>query len=105
MYKQDLQNTLLGIGEEANLELGPREEGPSVVLAGGSAFILNDVTNRSVTHDIVDLHSKAFIDRIDRDLLERLIFDEDEALASSPSERSYQEMVCAYGQYKKEVRG
>lgn len=176
MYKQDLQNTLLGIDEEANLELGPREEGPSVVLVGGSAFILNDVTNRSVTHDIdvfeadrclrgiiarypevngmavaycnqmpfnyedrlipleigtrfiryftpsledlavmklyayrpndiVDLHSKAFIDRIDWDMLERLIFDEDEALASSPSERSYQEMVCAYGQYKKEVRG
>lgn len=78
MYKQDLQNTLLGIDEEAN---------------------------RSVTHDIVDLHSKAFIDRIDWDLLERLIFDKDEALASSPSERSYQEMVCAYGQYKKEVLG
>lgn len=28
-----------------------------------------------------------------------------EALASSPSERSYQEMACAYRQYKKEVRG
>ena len=28
-----------------------------------------------------------------------------ENLASSPSERSYQEMVCAYGQYKKEVLG
>ena len=56
-------------------------------------------------NDIVDLHSRAFIDRLDWDLLERLIFDEGEALASSPSERSYQEMVCAYRQYKKEVLG
>ena len=56
-------------------------------------------------NDIVDLHSRAFIDRLDWDLLELLIFDEGEALASSPSERSYQEMVCAYRQYKKEVRG
>ena len=56
-------------------------------------------------NDIVDLHSQAFVDRLDWDLLERLIFDEGEALASSPSERSYQEMVCAYRQYKKEVLG
>lgn len=55
--------------------------------------------------NIVDLHSRTFIDRLDWDLLERLIFDEGEALASSPSERSYQEMVCAYRQYIKEVRG
>lgn len=46
-------------------------------------------------NDIVDLHSQAFVDRLDWGLLERLIFDEGEALASSPSERSYQEMVCA----------
>ena len=56
-------------------------------------------------NDIVDLHSRAFIDRLDWNLFERLIFDEGEALASSPSERSYQEMVCAYRQYKKEVFG
>lgn len=176
MYKQDLKDTLLGIDEEAELEIGPRGDRPSVVLVGGSALILNDVTNRSVTHDIdvfevdrclcdiiarypevngmavaycnqmlfnyedrlipleigarfiryftpsledlavmklyayrpndiVDLHSRAFVDRLGWDLLERLIFDEGEALASSPSERSYQEMVCAYKQYKKEVRG
>ena len=176
MYMQDLKNTLLGIDEEAELEIGPREERPGVVLVGGSAFILNDVTKRSVTHDIdvfeadrclrdiiarypevngmavaycnqmpfnyedrlipleigarfirfftpsledlavlklyayrpndiVDLHSQAFVDRIDWDLLERLIFDEGEVLASSPSERSYQEMVCAYRPYKKKVRG
>ena len=54
---------------------------------------------------IVDLHSQAFVDRLDWGLLERLIFDEGEALASSPSERSYQEMVCAYSQNKKEVLG
>lgn len=176
MYKQDLEQTLLGIDEEAELEIGPRDDRPSVVLVGGGAFMLNDVTNRSVTHDIdvfeadrclreiiarypevngmavaycnqmpfnyedrlipldigarfiryftpsledlavmklyayrpndiVDLHSQAFVDRLDWGLLERLIFDEGEALASSPSERSYQEMVCAYSQYKKKVLG
>lgn len=52
MYKQDLEQTLLGIDEEAELEIGPRDDRPSVVLVGGSAFMLNDVTNRSVTHDI-----------------------------------------------------
>ena len=52
MYKQDLEQTLLGIDEEAELEIGPRGDRPNVVLVGGSAFMLNDVTNRSVTHDI-----------------------------------------------------
>lgn len=33
------------------------------------------------------------------------MYKHDARLASSPSERSYQEMVCAYKQYKKEVRG
>ncbi|MFR7749577.1 MAG: DUF6036 family nucleotidyltransferase [Collinsella sp.] len=51
-------------------------------------------------NDIIDLHSQAFVDRLDWGLLERLIFDEGEALASSPSD-SYQEMVCAYSQYKR----
>lgn len=45
MHKQDLEQTLLGIDEEAELEIGPRDDRPS-------AFMLNDVTNRSVTHDI-----------------------------------------------------
>lgn len=52
MYKQDLEQTLLGIDEEAELEIGPRDDRPSVILVGGCAFMLNDVTNRSVTHDI-----------------------------------------------------
>ena len=39
MYKQDLEQTLLGIDEEAELEIGPRDDRPSVVLVGGSAFI------------------------------------------------------------------
>lgn len=43
MYKQDLEQTLLGIDEEAELEIGPRDDRPSVVLVGGSAFMLNDV--------------------------------------------------------------
>lgn len=36
MYKQDLEQTLLGIDEEAELEIGPRDDRPSVVLVGGS---------------------------------------------------------------------
>lgn len=32
MYKQDLEQTLLGIDEEAELEIGPRDDRPSVVL-------------------------------------------------------------------------
>lgn len=52
MHKHDLEQTLLDIDEEAELEIGPRGDRPSVVLVGGSAFILNDLTNRSVTHDI-----------------------------------------------------
>ena len=131
MYKQDLEQTLLGIDEEAELEIGPRDDRPSVVLVGGSAFMLNDVTNRSVTHDIdvfeadrclreiiaryPEVNGMAvtycnqmpfnYEDRLIPLDIERLIFDEGEALASSPSERSYQEMVCAYRQYKKEVLG
>lgn len=46
MYKQDLEQALLGIDEEAELEIGPRDDRPNVVLVGGSAFMLNDVTNR-----------------------------------------------------------
>ena len=30
MYKQDLEQTLLGIDEEAELEIGPRDDRPSV---------------------------------------------------------------------------
>ena len=52
MYKQDLEESLLDIDEEAELVIGPRDDRPSVVLVGGSAFMLNDVPNRSVTHDI-----------------------------------------------------
>lgn len=30
MYKQDLEQTLLGIDEEAELEIGPRDDRPNV---------------------------------------------------------------------------
>lgn len=30
MYKQDLKDTLLGIDEEAELEIGPRGDRPSI---------------------------------------------------------------------------
>lgn len=35
MYKKDLKQILLGIDEEAELEIGPRDDRPSVVLVGG----------------------------------------------------------------------
>ena len=95
MYKQDLEQTLLGIDEEAELEIGPRDDRPNVVLVGGSAFMLNDVTNRSVTHDIDVFEA----DRCLREIIAR--YPEVNGMA----ERSYQEMVCAYRQYKKEVLG
>lgn len=34
MYKQDLEQTLLGIDEEAELEIGPRDDRPNVVIGG-----------------------------------------------------------------------
>ena len=38
MYKQDLEQTLLGIDEEAELEIGPRDDRPSVVIGGRKRF-------------------------------------------------------------------
>lgn len=52
MLKDDLISTLLGIDEEAWLLLGDRLPRPRVVVVGGAAFMLRDLTTRRVTHDI-----------------------------------------------------
>ena len=53
-------------------------------------------------NDRSDLNSPNFVDKLDWDKLDHLVYSKDEALASSPSERSYAEMVCAYKIYRKE---
>ena len=53
-------------------------------------------------NDISDLTSKAFLDRVDWDMLHHLIFDPDEARASSPSDRLYGELIAAYQKLRKE---
>ncbi len=52
MQKDELIETLLGIDEEAWLLLGSRPVKPRVVVVGGAAFMLRDLTTRRVTHDI-----------------------------------------------------
>lgn len=56
MYKDDLVSTLLGIDEEVALTLGVLSPKPILVIVGGAAFMLRDLTNRSVTHDVDLLH-------------------------------------------------
>jgi hypothetical protein len=50
--KTDLQEILLQIDLEASLVLGQPAEKLPVVIVGGSAFLLSDLTNRPTTHDI-----------------------------------------------------
>ncbi|MBR2836082.1 MAG: hypothetical protein IKE43_10320 [Coriobacteriales bacterium] len=52
MIKAQLIKTLLSIDEEAHLILGDMTPKPSIVLVGGAAFILRDLTMRQVTHDV-----------------------------------------------------
>lgn len=54
-------------------------------------------------NDIADLNSPAFICSLDKDLLEKLVYDKNEAPASAMSERRYTEMVYTYERYKKEA--
>lgn len=53
-------------------------------------------------NDIADLNSEEFLNALDWEQLDRLVRDPDEALASTPSERGYGEMVCAYELYRRE---
>lgn len=177
MNKNNLIHTLMLIDEEASLVLNSDqpEEKPSVVIVGGGAFVLRDLTSRPSTHDIdvfmvderlreiishypevngavmaymdsipynfedrlleipietttvvfktpsiedlavmklygwrpndiADLTSKSFLDRVDWDLLDRLVYGDDEARASALTPRRYEEMVSIYEEYRKEYR-
>ena len=52
MDKSALEQTLRDIDEEAYLALGATSPLPKVVIVGGAAFMLRDLTQRNVTHDI-----------------------------------------------------
>jgi hypothetical protein len=175
MDKSTLEKTLLGIDEEAYLALGVKDPLPKVVIVGGAAFMLRDLTQRSITHDIdlfsaersvreiimrypqvngavaaymdqipynfedrlvkltigakaieyltpstedlavmklyacrpndvQDLESAARNGHIDWEVLEHLVYDEDEAKASVLSERRYREMAHSYELFKERCK-
>lgn len=58
MKRNDLKKLLLDIDEEAFLLLGALSVKPRVVIVGGAAFLLRDITPRKVTHD-VDIYEAA----------------------------------------------
>ncbi|MGN0078427.1 MAG: DUF6036 family nucleotidyltransferase [Coriobacteriales bacterium] len=176
MQRGTLIKTLLDIDEEAGLELGLLPCRPSVLIVGGAAFMLRELTPRKVTHDIDVYHAdKAvaeilcrypqvnggvaahydeipynFEDRLvrleigakaidfftpsiedlvvmklyacrpndlqdvdgaaqcgllDWGLLDRLVYNDDEAKASCLSERRYEEMIEAYEHFKRRWLG
>ncbi len=176
MFKEYLIDALLGIDEEASLLYGEMEFKHRVVIVGGAAFLLHDLTARNMTHDIdvlmadeqirdiishypnvnrsvasytdqipygfegrlvlLDLQTKAvefatpcvedlvvmklYADRpadlldidgaaekglVDWGLLERLVYDADEAPASALAPRRYREMVDAYERFKARCEG
>lgn len=171
MIKKELIEILLGIDEEASLTLGNVSHKPTVVIVGGAAFLLRDLTSRKVTHDIdilsiddelktiigsypevnqsvsaymdqipynfedrlveldiettsvrfvvpsledlvimklyaqrpndiQDIESAAKADLINWDLLEYLVYNDNEARASTNIERRYNEMVDAFERFK-----
>lgn len=56
---QGLRETLLSIDEEAWLTFGEPQTKMDVIVAGGCAFILQEMTSRRVTHDIDVLDADA----------------------------------------------
>ena len=50
--KERLTKLLLAIDEEATLLLGDQNERFPVIIVGGSAFLMHDLTNRPTTHDV-----------------------------------------------------
>lgn len=168
--KHELEETLERIDEEAFLELGEVAVRLPVVIVGGSAFMLRDLTKRPATHDIDilqadtrikevlkryklinsavaaymdqipynfedrlyelnisskairwltpsledlvvmklyawrpndidDVTNEAVLSRIDWELLDKLVHDDNEAKASALSERRYNEMLSIYEGY------
>lgn len=52
MLKERLQELLLNIDEEVGLTIGARDPKPALVIVGGAAFLLRDITVRQATHDV-----------------------------------------------------
>ncbi len=171
MEKKELEKTLLDLDEEAWLLYGEITPKPCIVIVGGAAFLLRELTTRTVTHDIdvlmadsqirevishypningavasfsdqipynfedrltriavpsktidfmtpstedlivmklyaerpndlQDIDGAAMQGLIDWDLLEKLVYDPNEAQASILAERRYHEMVDAYERFK-----
>lgn len=59
--KEALEKTLLDIDEEASLLLDGERARPRVIVVGGSAFMLHDLTARPATHDIDVLEADAAV--------------------------------------------
>ena len=59
-----LRRMLLDADEEAFLTLGPLPVRPKVVIVGGSALMLRDLTSRPATHDVDVLEADAELERI-----------------------------------------
>lgn len=173
LQKSDLEQLLRGIDEEAALTLGPQVQPVSVVIVGGSALMLRNLTSRPATHDVdvlaadsavsqilarypavngmvsahadeipynfedrlvrilpdtraiayltpsledlaimklyawrpndeADLTSPAVLEALNWELLDHLVFDEDEAKAAALVERRYREMVDVYRLFREE---
>ena len=61
MHKENLIEILQGIDEEAALLLGVSSNKARVILVGGAAFMLRDLTTRQATHDIDVLSADAVV--------------------------------------------
>lgn len=176
MKRDELTDTLLGIDEEVALSRTATAAKSVVVIVGGAAFLLRDLTTRTVTHDIdvlqadsavrhvlaeypnvngavaayadqipynfedrlvplklptqaveyvtpsaedltvmklyaqrpndmQDIESAAQQGKLNWSLLDMLVFDPDEAAASSLSPRRYGEMVDAYKRFRERFLG
>ncbi len=57
MDKFELRKILLEIDEEAALTIGIQEPRPVMIVIGGAAFVLRDLTKRPKTHDVDILHA------------------------------------------------
>lgn len=96
-----LERVLRSIDEETLLTLGKPETHQQVIIVGGSALMLRDLTRRPATDDIADPESPQALEALDWELLDRLVNDPGEAAASALSERAYGEMRGIYREYRK----
>lgn len=64
MDKNELLKTLLAIDEEAFLMDSERPTRSQVIIVGGAAFLLRDMTARRITHDIDILQADTFVRQI-----------------------------------------